>query len=241
MGRALLIEDSPPLRASYSEYLIDRGFDVYMAHGAADALALLPAVKPDVTTLDLDLRGEEGFNLIAPIRKSGSYCVIVSTRDASEDRIRALALGADDYVVKPVDLEELFLRLRNMLERRQGSSPASQSTILDLNGVRVDLLTRAILGPDDRPGAELTATELTLLRVLVENFERVVSKETLFASIRGEIYSPTTRSLDVGMSRLRLKLRESGADVDIRSVRQAGYLLSRALGAKTTQRESERA
>ena len=241
MGRALLIEDSVSLRTSYTEYLADRGFDVYTAHGAADALALLSAVKPDVTTLDLDIRGTDGFELIPPIRSSGSLCLIVSERNTHEDRIRALSMGADDYVPKPVDLEELFLRLRNMLAHRQAPSSEARGTILDLQGVRIDLMTRAILGPDDKPGAELTATELTFLRVLTDNFERVVSKETLFAAIRGEVYSPTTRSLDVGMSRLRIKLRQSGAGVDIRSVRQAGYLLartSRASVVKTARKEA---
>jgi DNA-binding response OmpR family regulator len=132
-----------------------------------------------------------------------------------------------------LDLEELFLKLRNLVAHKRSSPGEPQSTILDLSGVRIDLVTRAVLGPNDHPGPELTATELTLLRILADNFERVVSKETLFSAIRGEAYSPTTRSLDVGLSRLRIKLREGGANVDIRSVRQAGYLLSRSLGVKT--------
>jgi len=236
--RALIIQDSANLRTSYTEYLADKGFDIYSARGAADALALLTAVKPDVTTLDLDMREADGFELIPAIRQNGSLCVVLSSRNAQEDRIRALSLGADDYVLKPVDLEELFLRLRNMLAHRQTAASEAKTTILDLQGVRVDLITRAILGPDDTPGAELTATELAFLRILTDNFERVVSKEALFAAIRGEVYSPTTRSLDVGMSRLRIKLRQSGAGVDIRSVRQAGYLMARATVA-TAPRGSE--
>jgi DNA-binding response OmpR family regulator len=236
-SRALIIQDSAPLRTSYAEYLLEKGLDVYTAHGAADALALLPAVKPNVTVLDLDIRESDGFDLIKPICQSGSLCMILSARDAREDRINALSIGADDYIMKPVDIEELFLRLRNMLMHRQGPPSQQQSTILDLQGVRVDLMTRAILGPDDSPGAELTSTELTFLRILTDNFERVVSKEALFSAIRGEVYSPTTRSLDVGMSRLRIKLRQSSAGVDIRSVRQAGYLLARAVGARTTRQE----
>ncbi len=228
MGRVLLIEDSGALRASYSEYLANRGLDIYTAHGATDALALLDAIKPEVTTLDLDLREANGLELIGAIRDSGSLCLAVSGSDNSEDRIQALALGVDDYIVKPLELEELFLRLRNMLAHRQTTkSDHHQGTILELNGVRIDLVSRALLSAEGELGPELTATELAMLRILADNIERVVSKETLFGAMRGESYSAATRSLDVGISRLRLKLRNAAAPVDIRSVRQAGYILSR--------------
>ena len=227
MGRALLIEDSGALRASYSEYLAHRGLDVYTAHGATDGLALLSALKPEVTALDLDLREADGFELISAIRDTGSLCLVVSDRDGSEDRIRALALGADDYVVKPIELEELFLRLRNMLAHRQGAAGDSKNTVLDLNGIRIDLVSRALLTDEGGAGPELTATELAMLRILADNFEKVVSKTTLFSAMRGDSYTTATRSLDVGISRLRLKLRNAQASADIRSVRQAGYILSR--------------
>jgi DNA-binding response OmpR family regulator len=226
MGRALLIEDSGSLRITYSEYLAHRGLDVYTAHGATDGLALLNAIKPEVTALDIDLREADGFDLIGTICDTGSLCLVVSDRDGPEDRIRALALGADDYVVKPFELEELFLRLRNMLAHRHGAASDSQSTVLDLNGIRVDLVTRSLLTEDGAAGPELTATELAMLRILADNFEKVVGKAELFSAMRGDSYSSATRSLDVSISRLRLKLRTAQARVDIRSVRQAGYILS---------------
>jgi DNA-binding response OmpR family regulator len=233
MGRALLIEESVPLLSSYADYLTKRGLDIYTAHGANDGLALLAAVRPDVTALDLDLRQTDGFELIRSIRDNGSLCLVVSESDDSQDRIRALSLGADDYVVKPVELEELFLRLRNMLAHRQGPATETQNPVLDLNGVRIDLMTRTLLTPEGLPGAELTATELSMLRVLAENLDRVVSKDALFSAMRGETYSSTTRSLDVGISRLRAKLKNASAQVDVRSVRQAGYILSRTVGQRS--------
>jgi DNA-binding response OmpR family regulator len=235
MSRALLIEDSAILRTSYSEYLANRGLDIYTAHGPADAMALLSAIRPEVTALDIDFREADGFEMIERICATGSLCLVVSDSDSQEDRIRALSLGADGYVSKPVELEELFLHLRNMLAHRQAAQPEAQSTILELNGVRVDLMTRALLTPEGERRAELTASELTMLRILADNLERVVSKETLFAAMRGEAYSSATRSLDVGVSRLRIKLRNSGAPVDVRSVRQAGYILSRAPVARATR------
>lgn len=237
MGRALLIEDSGSLRASYSEYLAGRGLDIYTAHGASDGIALLNAIKPEVTALDIDFQETDGFELIGAIRDTGSLCLVVSDRHALEDRIRALSLGADDYVVKPIELEELFLRLRNMLAHRQAPSSDNHNTVLDLNGIRIDLVTRALLDPDGERGPELTSTELAMLRILADNFERVVSKETLFGAMRGEAYSVATRSLDVSISRLRLKLRNAKASVDIRSVRQAGYILSRSALPRNTREE----
>lgn len=229
MGRALLIEESAALRTSFSDYLQSRGIQTYTARGVSDARALLPALRPDVTTLDLDMQEGDGFDLIEQITSAGSRCLIVSMRDRVQDRIRALELGADDFVTKPIDLEELYLRLRNILVHRRPQTVDANNPVLDLNGVKVDLVTRALLNAENKPGAELTESELALLRILAENMDRVVSKETLFAAIHGRSYSPTTRSLDVGISRLRIKLKTSESGAEIRSVRQAGYLLSREI------------
>ena len=227
MGRALLIEESADLRASFQNYLQERGIETFTAKGVTDAKALLSAVKPDITALDIDLHDGDGYALIEQINRVGSRCVIVSMRGELQDRIKALSLGADDYVAKPVDLEELYLRVRNILAHRRPAGDGGSNPVLDLNGVKVDLVTRALLSREGRPGAELTETELSLLRILTENMDRIVSKETLYQAIHGRSYSPTTRSLDVGISRLRIKLKSSGVGVEIRSVRQAGYLLSR--------------
>ena len=233
MGRALLIEHSAQLRASFSEYLSERGIDVYTAHGAADGIAMLTAVKPEVTALALSFRDDDEFELIPSICDSGSLCLVVTEQDDSENRMRALSLGADGYLVKPVEPEELFLRVRNMIAHRQPcAGQEAQNTILDLNGIRVDLMSRALIGPNGESDVELTATELTMLRKLSENIDRIVSKEALFGAMHNEAYSSATRSLDVGVSRLRIKLRKAGAPVDIRSVRQAGYILSRAAAGR---------
>ncbi len=226
MNRALLIEASSALRTECAEYLQSRGVDIYTARGASDARALLPALRPGVTALDIDVEDGEGFDLIETIVGAGSRCLVISARDRVQDRIRALSLGADDYLAKPVNLEEFYLRIRNMLAHR-GPPPANaNSAIVDLQGIRVDLVSRALLRRDGAPGPELTETELSLLRILTENVNRVVSKESLFASLYGRPYAPGTRSLDVGVSRLRIKLKSTDIGAEIRSVREAGYLLS---------------
>jgi two-component system KDP operon response regulator KdpE len=231
MGRALLVEESAELRNKFSEYLQERGIDVYVARGAADARALLPALKPDVTTLDIDFADGDGFNLIEDIGRAGSRCLIISDRDQVQDRIRALSLGADDYVTKPIDLEELYLRLRNILANRGANRAAADVAVIDLHGVKVDLVSRALLNRNGAPGPELTETELSLLRVLADAMDRVIHKEQLFMTVYGRSYTTGTRSLDVTVSRLRLKLKATDIAVELRSVRQAGYMLSQSLAA----------
>jgi two-component system OmpR family response regulator len=227
MGRALLIEESADLRNSVSTYLQERGIDIYTARGVSDARALLPALKPDVTTLDLDFADGDGFALIEDINRAGSRCLIVSERDQVQDRIRALALGADDYVAKPIHLEELYLRLRNIIANRRPQSADSHSSILSLNGLKIDLVSRALLNRDGSPKSALTETELSLLRVLTDQMDRIVSKEALSMAVNGRTLPHNNRSLDVAISRLRLKLKSTDVGAELRSVRQAGYMLSR--------------
>jgi two-component system KDP operon response regulator KdpE len=228
MGRALLVEESAELRATLSEYLQGRGIDIYLARGAADARALLPAIKPDVTTLDLDFEDGDGFDLIEDIGRAGSRCLVVTDRDQVKDRLRALSLGADDYMTKPVHLEELYLRLRNIVTHRSANAAAANAAIIDINGVKIDLVRRALLNRDGAVGPELTESELALLRVLAEGMDRIVHKDKLFETVYGRPYTPGTRSLDVSVSRLRLKLRSTDIPVELRSVRQAGYMMSQS-------------
>ena len=115
MNRALFIEASSALRSGCSEYLQYRGIDTYAASTLADARALLPVLKPDVAALDSDLEEGDGLEMIQDIVEAGSRCLIISARDEARDRILALSRGADAYLVKPVNAEELYLRIRNIL------------------------------------------------------------------------------------------------------------------------------
>lgn len=227
MGRALLIDESGDLRTTMQDYLQERGIETFTAKGVTDAQALISALKPDITTLEVDLHDGDGYGLIAKIHDAGSRCLIVSRLHEVKDRIKGLQLGADDYVAKPVDLEEIYLRMRNILSQRKGNVATSGTALLDMSGVKIDPVSRAIITPDGTSGAELSETELSLLRILSDNIDRVVSKDALFHEIYGRPYTPTTRSLDVGVSRLRAKLKSSGVGVEIRSVRSAGYMLLR--------------
>jgi DNA-binding response OmpR family regulator len=238
MGRVLLVEGSAQ-RTSLSEYLQSREIDSYRAYRATDARALLSALIPDVTILDLDLEDGDAFDLIDDIAKVGSRCLIMSSRDRAEDLIRGLSSGADDFVAKPIEMDEVYLRICNILaNRRLQSAGANADIVIDLQGIKVNLVTRTLLGSGDAPGADLTETELSLLRILTENIGRVVSKEVLFESVHGRPSTSRTRSLGVSISRLRIKLKSIDVDTEIRSVRQAGYILSRASELEQTRSDA---
>jgi two-component system, OmpR family, response regulator len=239
LGRVLLVEGSAELRSSLSEYLRSRGIDSYTAYGVTDARPLLTALNPDVTILDLDLEDGDAFDLIDDIAKVGSRCLILTARDRAEDLIRGLSSGADDFVAKPIEIEEVYLRICNILaNRRLQSAGANADIVIDLQGIKVNLVTRTLLGSGDAPGADLTETELSLLRILTENIGRVVSKEVLFESVHGRPSTSRTRSLGVSISRLRIKLKSIDVDTEIRSVRQAGYILSRASELEQTRSDA---
>ena len=212
--------------SAVQDYLQPRGIDAFVARGVVDARELLAAIRPDIAAVDLDLADGDAYGLVNDILAAGALCVVISSGAAIEDRVRALELGVDDYINKPIHAVELYLRLRNILGRRRALDEAAASAVLDLSGVKVDLVTRSIKGRNGFPDVELTETELALLRMLSDNAERIVTREAIFAAVRGGPYQPTSRALDVGMSRLRIKLKSCGASIEIRSVRQLGWVLT---------------
>ena len=165
LARLLLVEGLAPLPEAFSEHFRERGIDIYTAHGVSDARALLPALKPDVTILALDLGDGNAYDLMEDIGKVGSRCLILSVRDQLEDRVRALSLGADDFVAKTVEVEEIYLRVQNILANWPSRTIADSHSIIDLQGIKVDLLTRSLLTSGygarrqlDRNGAPPAAT-----------------------------------------------------------------------------------
>lgn len=229
VAHVLLVEDSAALRATFAQYLSDRGLTIFAASGVGEARTMLRSIRPDVTVLDLGLEDGDASQLIGEIVNSGSYCLIVSARSQLEERIKALELSADDFIAMPVDLEELYLRVRNMAAHprtRPGRDRDSDfETVVDLSGVKVDLATKAILSEHGPTGIELTETEFLLLRTLSRNRNTIVSKETLSRQAFGRRYTPTSRSLDVMISKLRSKIAVARQNINIQSIRGVGYVL----------------
>ena len=221
-ARVLVVEDEDAIRESLLDALRDGGFAA-VARPDGDGLEeLLDGFRPDLVVLDVMLPGRDGFRLLEVVRaRSDAGLVVLTARDALEDRLRGLDSGADDYVVKPFLLAELVSRVRAVL-RRRGRVPSALTI--------GDLVVDDEAGTATRGGAvlELTATELRLLRYLAEQRGRTVTKNQILTQVWGyDAYDPNL--VEVHVSALRRKLEAHGPRI-VHTVRGLGYALRPASG-----------
>lgn len=227
--RILVVDDDPGLRDLLQRYLVDNGFDVT---AAADGVAMRRALDeqmPDLIVLDLMLPGEDGLSLAREVRREHDVPIIMlSARGEEIDRIVGLEVGADDYLPKPCNPRELLARIRAVLRRRTGGSTATEGTRSDAHTFgpfRLDIATQALTRDGDP--VPLTRGEFVLLRVFLENPNRVLSRDTLVDLIKGYDRSPFDRSIDVRVARLRRKIEpDPNAPRFIRTAWGAGYLFT---------------
>ncbi|MEJ2870943.1 response regulator transcription factor [Actinomycetospora sp. OC33-EN08] len=215
--RVLVVEDEATMRTAIVRALDRAGFT---AEGLPDGTGIedtLDGFRPDLVVLDVMLPGRDGFALLGVVRdRTDAGIVMVTARDALDDRLRGLDTGADDYVVKPFLLEELTSRIRAVL-RRRGRAP----TALTVG----DLVIDEAAGVATRAGAplRLTATELRLLRYLAEQRGRTVSKNQILTQVWGyDAYDPNL--VEVHLSALRRKLEAHGPRI-VHTARGLGYTL----------------
>ncbi|MFI8770508.1 response regulator [Streptomyces sp. NPDC053792] len=210
MPRVLIVEDDAQLARALAINLKARRYDVEAAYDAATALRLAAAEQPDVILLDLGLPDMDGIDLIRALRGWNRAPVLVlSARSGSEDKIRALDAGADDYMTKPFSMDELLARLR-AATRRIEESPARAPTVGAAGAVvtteefTVDLAGRKVRRGDR--DVRLTPTEWHLLEILVRNPGVLVSQQRLVQEVWGPSYRTKTNYLRVYMAQLRRKL-----------------------------------
>lgn len=220
----LLVEDDPVLADGLSRALQAQDMHVALVRDGLAADAALQAGGIDVAVLDIGLPGIDGFDVVRRLRARGSAIpvLLLTARDAVEDRVRGLETGADDYLVKPFATAELIARIRALARRH-----APPSTVLALGGLTLDSTTRrARVG--ERP-VELSVREWGVLEYLLQHAGRVVSKQQIIDAILPWGDDVTPNAVEVYVSRLRLKL--DGAGVAIRTIRGFGYLLEVAAPA----------
>jgi DNA-binding response OmpR family regulator len=214
--RILLIEDDSLLARGIQAALFHSGYEVEVAATAESALRLARGASFKLGILDLGLPDRDGLELLSELRREGVPfpILILSARDALNDRIRGLDTGADDYLVKPFALGELEARLRALLRRGEENAAWQQLGELkfDMGG------RRALVG--DEP-VELTAREVAILEILMSRSRKVVSKQALFDAVFPHETDAAPNALEVHVSRLRHKLKPAG--VTIRSLRGLGY------------------
>ena len=207
MTRVLVIDDDPHLLRALRITLRAAGHDVDTAPDGRTALQLAAAVPPDVVVLDLGLPDLDGTEVLAALRPSYAGPVLVlSARADSQDKVRALDAGADDYVTKPFDMGELLARLRAALRRSPGE-PAD--AVVTTGHFTVDLAARQVT-VDGTP-VRLTPTEWGLLEALVRHPGRLIAQRQLLQSVWGPAYVKETHYLRVYLAQLRRKLEPDPA------------------------------
>jgi two-component system OmpR family response regulator len=216
--QVLLVEDDAVLSDGLTRVLQSHGMQVDVAADGLVADKLLLNPRCSVAVLDIGLPGIDGFEVVRRLRARGSVLpvLLLTARDAVDDRVRGLELGADDYLVKPFATAELVARIRALA--RRNAAPSSILTVgqltLDPDARRARIGSRAL---------DLSVREWAVLEYLLQQLGRVVSKQQIIEAILPWGDDLTTNAVEVYVSRLRIKLQDAG--IEIRTIRGFGYML----------------
>jgi two-component system OmpR family response regulator len=220
--RVLVVDDEPNILDVVSMALRFQGFAVETAGTGAQALASVRDFRPDLIVLDVMLPDMEGFDVAERLgaQRARVPIVFLTARDATDDKVRGLTLGGDDYMTKPFSLEELIARIRSVLRRAGVAEPESGRLVFE--DVELDEDAREVV----RNGqyVELTATEYRLLRYLMLNPRRVLTRTQLLEHVWHYDFNGDARVLETYVSYLRRKLDAHGPPL-IHTVRGVGYAL----------------
>ena len=222
MTRVLLAEDDTELCSLMTDYFVPHGFSIRAVHNGREALGRALEGGFDLLIVDVMMPVLDGFELLRQVRKRSSVPVIMLTaRTEGADRVEGLNAGADDYVPKPFEPEELLARMRAVL-RRAGRQDETGDRVIECGSLRLNTGTREVwlLGEP----VTLTGTEFDILECLANSAGRVVSRDTLAAVLYQREADPFDRTIDVHISHLRKKLEQEPAL--IQTMRGAGYMLT---------------
>ena len=239
----LVVDDDRALREALRRVLALDGYEVRIAEGGAEALDAISSALPDAVVLDVGMPGIDGLEVCRRLRRLQNRVpvLILTARDAIEDRIDGLDVGADDYMVKPFDVGELRARLRALLRRSGMSASEDGAPLLSLGEVTLESQRHGAVvrapGPAvvAREGAngsaaserfvELTRTEYLLLELFISHPREVLSHSTIYEHVWGYDFGPSSNSLRVYVGYLRRKLEGAGARPLIHNVRGVGYVM----------------
>lgn len=220
----LLVEDDAVLADGIARNLTKHGIVVNVVSNGLDADDVLKRQSISAVVLDIGLPGIDGFEVVRRLRARGSTTpvLLLTARDAVEDRVFGLELGADDYLVKPFAMDEMLARIRAVRRR-----PAElENAEIRAGSVVFDLANEEVEVPGGR--LDLPRRELRVLAVLMKRRGRTVLRETLEQAVFGFDDEVQSNTLDSHISRLRKKLANAGAGVEIHAIRGVGYLLREA-------------
>ena len=219
----LLIEDDRNIVDLVRSNLVARGFSVIVSTDGLDALSLLEREQPDIALVDLLLPRSDGFELCRQLRHHSTLgIIVVSARWEETDKVRALNLGADDYLTKPFGIEELLARINATLRRSRPAPPADGAgTVVRIGDVLVDLAAQSVTKAG--VAVRLTPTEFALLRELILHRGTLLSHATLLRRVWGPGYATHTEYTRVYIRRLRAKLETLGGPPLIITEPRSGY------------------
>jgi two-component system response regulator MprA len=219
-GRVLIVEDDADIADVLRRSLRNEGYEVKTSADGVEALDVAAGFVPDLVVLDLGLPGMDGVEVCRRLRSDGDVPILMLTaRAETEDRVTGLDSGADDYLVKPFERQELLARIRALLRRR----PPRGSASLEVGDLTLNPDTREVRRGERE--VELTNREFELLEFLMRNERLVVSRERLLDEVWGYDPMAATNTIDVFISNLRRKLEEGGESRLLHTKRGAGYVL----------------
>ena len=219
--RVLVVEDDPKMGALLRRGLLEEGHATDVARAGDDALWMAQAVEYDAIVLDVMLPGLDGFEVCRRLRSDGvwSPVLMLTARDAVEDRVAGLDAGADDYLRKPFSFSELLARLRALARRGAAERP----TVVEVGELRLDPAARRVW----RDGAEITlsAKEFALLEAFMHRPDQVLSRNRLLEHAWDFAYEPRSNVVDVYVRYLREKIDRPFGRTNLETVRGMGYRL----------------
>ncbi len=231
-SRILVVDDEPAVREAIRRSLAFEGYDTELAADGVAALEQVDAHHPDVIVLDVLMPRMDGLTTARRLRATGvtTPILMLTARDTVGDRVTGLDAGADDYLVKPFELDELLARLRALLRRSSYAAAAGGTAggdphdhALAFGDLRMDPATREVTRAG-RP-VELTRTEYTLLELFLAHPRQVLTREQILKSVWGFDFEPSSNSLDVYVMYLRRKTEAGGLSRLVHTVRGVGYVL----------------
>lgn len=227
-GRILIADDDRAIREALSRALTLEGYDVVQANDGATALQLVESAQPDVAVLDVMMPNVDGLTVCRVLRaeKNRIPILMLTARTETPDRVAGLDAGADDYLPKPFDLDELLARLRALLRRVRSDDDSAGADPVQIADLRLDPTSRRVWRGQRE--VELSKTEFDLLELLVRNQGIVLEHSTIYDRIWGYDFGPDSKNLAVYISYLRRKLEGPGDSKLIHTVRGVGYTVRAA-------------
>jgi two-component system, OmpR family, response regulator MprA len=223
--KILIIEDDEAIVKVLQRVLSYEGYEVFKALNGQQGLNSARENRPDLVVLDVMLPGMDGLEVCRRLRLGGSIPILMLTaKDTIQDRVTGLDAGADDYLIKPFEVEELLARLRALLRRTQ----TERQPVLTFSDLTLDTNTRQAYRKERE--INLTATEYDLIELFLHHPRQVLTREVIFDRVWGYDFGGESNVLDVYIRYLRQKLEEAGEPRLIFTVRGVGYVLRESSG-----------